>query len=113
MRKLSGWFRLGIVVSAMWAAFTTFIYVNEIVNYPSFAAKSALHGYFKWVDDPATTQKEAKTLGKEFAERYTFIKPDFKLAGYFQLAVVPIVIGWLGVYLLVWMVRWVRDGFRT
>jgi hypothetical protein len=115
MKKLNGWVRLGIVVSVIWALSATFIYVDEIVNHPSFAAEYRLHRYFGWTDDIEATQKaheKAKAQGEDFSERFLFQKPLFSLTGYLQLAFVPLVVCWLGVYLLVWVVRWVREGFR-
>ncbi len=118
MRRLNGWVRLGIVLSTVWVASATFVYVNEITNHPSFAAKhlSGLHGYFLWVNDIEATAKahaEAKARGQDFSEELFFGKPTFRPAGYFQLAFLPVVIGWLGTYLVVWVFRWVREGFRT
>ncbi len=118
MRKLNGWVRLGIVLSAAWMALTTFTYFNEIVNHPSFAARHTpmLDSYFNWVDDNEATAKaheEAKVHGKDFSDQGVFLKPTFNLAGYFQFALLPVVIGWFGTYLIVWIFRWVNEGFRT
>ena len=116
MKKLNGWVRLGIVVLVLWATFVAFIYVDEIVNHPSFAAEYQLHKYFGWVNDIEGAEKAheaAKTQGEDFSEKYVFQKPIFSLAGYLQLTLAPLIAGWLGVCLLVWVVRWTREGFRS
>lgn len=118
MTRLNGWVRLGIVMSTVWIALATFVYVNEIINHPSFLGSQvpALHGYFHWVDDLDATAKahaEAKARGRDFSERYVFQKPTFSTLGYVALAFLPVLIGWPGTYAIVWAFRWVREGFRT
>jgi len=118
MGKLTGWIRLGVVLSAVWIALATSVYVNEIVNHPSLVARyiPSLHGQFFWTDDPETTAKahaEAKGRGKDFSERYVFQKPTFSPAGYLRVAFLPVAIGWIVATMVVLVVRWIIEGFRT
>ena len=118
MTRLSGWVRLGILLSTVWVALATFVYVAEIIGHPSFVGSQvpALNGHFHWVDDGEATVKahaESKARGKDFSERWVFLRPTFSPLGYLALAFLPVLIGWLGTYAIVWAFRWVREGFRT
>lgn len=116
MKRLTGWTRLGIVLSLAWIILTSIVYVNEIYNHPSYGATCNLHRYFNWVDDPKATERahiEAKAEDKDFSNRFVFMKPVFRVSGYFKLAFLPAILGWCVAWLGVAIFRWVREGFRT
>lgn len=116
MKRLNGWARIGVVLSVAWVAISSYVYVDEIFNHPSYGATHNLCGYFKWVDDPEATEKAhlaARAEGKDFSNRFVFTKPVFSLFGYFKLGFLPIMFGWVGAYLGVHIFRWVKEGFKT
>jgi len=116
MKRLNGWVRLGIVLSTAWVLLVSYIYVDELLHHPSYALRYHLDGYFGWVEDSEATKGAhagSKAKGQEFSERYVLLKPTFSAAGYFKLTFFPVIVGWLGSYIIIWIFRWVREGFRT
>ncbi len=112
---IGGWQRLGIVVSVTWLLLTSWGYFYELHNHPSQLATYVPHAAYEWVDDLEATQKahmDAQARGKDFSDRFVFGKPTFNAYGFIKLTLMPIVLAWLGVYLVLWTFRWVRKGFE-
>ena len=116
MNKLNGWARLGIVLSVAWLTLMSFVYFNEIISHPSFFANNLPFEIFDWIEDTEGTAKEhaeAKAKGNEIVHGFVLAKPMFSLKGYLMLTVLPLLIGWLGILLSIWVIGWVKEGFRT
>ena len=112
MKKINGWARLGIVLSVVWLAGTSFAYFNEIISYPSYFTDNLPFGIFDWIEDTEGTA-EARAKGNDFPDGFALVMPAFSLKGYFMLTVFPLLIVWLGILLSIWVIRWVKEGFRT
>jgi hypothetical protein len=118
-KKTNGWIKFGFALSIAWIAFASFIYFDELINHPSYAVRNNLHKYFNWEDDIAET---ARTKGKyikisldpdvngtgsiKFTNNgWTILKPTFKAQGYFRFVLLPIILGWLLIFFVVWIRR--------
>jgi hypothetical protein len=84
--RLSGWQRIGIILSVLWIPVGWVLAVKNVPGPPS-------------LDYPLSQicQDAQARMPKRYA-------PWFVLA--------PIPIAWLLVYIVVWIVRWVRRGFQ-
>ena len=113
--RINGWQRLGIILSAVWLIVSSWAYFHELNNHPSDLAVYLPDSGYEWSQDLDTTNKAhevAKQQGADFSERFVFLKPTFRMFGYLQFALTPIVICWLGVYLFIFIFRWVKRGFE-
>lgn len=81
--------RLGIVLSVLWIALISFVYFNELINYPSCCASPLPHDTFEWAEDTEDTEVEGRLYG------FIPIKPTFSFKGYSILIVLPLLLTWL------------------
>jgi hypothetical protein len=89
--RLNGWQRLGIVLSALW------VLVGGL-----WGRHLTVAPYFDCI-------KSAPNIDTmNFCERYL---QDWGSTA-MLIALVPIPIAWLLVYIVVWTVRWIRRGFQ-
>jgi hypothetical protein len=88
--RLNGWQRIGIVASVIWAIGAP-IYLGLCRDVPS--------------NDP---QQCFQTASRHFnaVTRYPLFSANGAVA-----ALVPVGLGWLFAYALVYLVRWIRAGF--
>jgi hypothetical protein len=108
--RLNGWRRIGIVASVIWA-------IGAPIYLDSAAQKDALEVFGRSYEhcrdiprnDPNRCYEEASRL-YETVPRYTFGGDPQNIA---VVSLVPIVLGWLLVYALVYLVRWIRAGFKS
>jgi hypothetical protein len=102
--KINGWHRLGVLASGLWFV-TGFFWGNSVGL-----------GYGKVADiiyDSCTheTNVDWAACNAEFNRVYTSsISSHWQLAWIYAL--VPIVLGWLAVYTILALARWVRRGFQ-
>jgi hypothetical protein len=92
--RLNGWQRIGIVASVIWAIGAP-IYMDS-------AAERDADEKFSWVQ---CFQRASRAY--ESVPRYHFTSAN----GAF-VALAPIPVGWLIAYALVYLVRWIRAGFK-
>jgi hypothetical protein len=85
--KLNGWQRLGIILSFLWAILWLLYSVIVIFTPP------------KDVFDEISRE-----LGVWAQLRFIF--------DCLMKAIIPIIVGWLGIYSTLWLFRWVREGFE-
>jgi hypothetical protein len=89
--RLNGWQRIGIVLSALW------VLVGGL-----WGRQLAVAPYFDCI-------KSAPNIDTmNFCERYL---QDWGSTA-MLIALVPLPIAWLLVYIVVWTVRWIRRGFQ-
>jgi hypothetical protein len=99
---ISGYKRVGIFCSGLWALVATTAYFLGIYFYPCFLT-NALTKLYIWVEGPSELVKGID------------LRPLNPTADGFRLSLfifLPICIGWLVLYIIPRSVRWVRDGFR-
>jgi len=114
--RINGLQRLGIVMSAAWLIVASWAYFHELNNHPSELAAYLPNAGYEWIQDLDATNKAHKDAiqqGTDFSERFVFLKPTFNIYRFLKFILTPIVASWLGVYLVVWIFRWVRRGFET
>jgi hypothetical protein len=105
--RLNGWQRIGIVASVIWAIGAP-IYMDHAAQREAsdrFSESYESCRAFPTID-PNRCFEQASRL-YDNVQRYTFSTPETAV-----VAFVPIVLGWLGVYALVYLVRWIRAGFK-
>ena len=100
--RLNGWQRIGIVASALWALTSPLWGIRlgmEEADYAKVALSDCLaeHG-----NSDACWQTFHKDLATGFYIHWVFVG---------LAAFVPIILGWVGAYITVKIVRWVRRGF--
>ena len=113
--RLNVWQRLGVVLSTLWIAVSAALVVAterfspSIIYVLSWAPWTAGQvDALRKADaagDTATAQRIADTLRAE-----EFLIPA---AHALEAAIVPVAVGWLGVYLIIWTVHWVLAGCRS
>ena len=106
--RLGGWQRVGVVLSVLWVIFAA-IYLQVTVN-ESNAKTRAM--YYGWCMEDSTAGKLPKSTDC-YAYAASQMVPDSANWWVFPLlAMVPLTVAWIFVYVVVWVTRWVRAGFR-
>ena len=106
--RLNGWQRIGIVLSLLWAvgAWSYF----EIAA--SRAAEKAYASYYALCPRERMARNLDATPCLEQAKDLSHTTFDERSARAWALALYPILIAWVLVYIVVWATRWIRRGFR-
>ena len=115
--KLSGWKRIGIVLSAIWF-FGAFITIGIITyNYNSRHGENvAFYEFYEQFDDgfvavlriPDNQVLEWKQAGNNLKK-----KPKYDaIVSSTIILILPIVSGWSIFYILYWTVMWITKGFK-
>jgi hypothetical protein len=105
--RLNGWQRIGIVASVIWAIGAPIYLDNEA---QSDAEKRYSRVYGSCRDVPSNEPELcAQRAGAAYGSvpRYHFTSAN----GTF-VALAPIPVGWLLTYALVYLIRWIRAGFK-
>jgi hypothetical protein len=114
--RINGWNRLGIVLSAAWLLVASWAYFYELNNHPSELTAYFPHAGYEWIHDLDATKmahKASQQQGKDFSDRFVLLKPTFDTYGFLKFILTPIVASWLGIYVVLWIFRWVRRGFES
>jgi hypothetical protein len=114
MRRIGGWQRIGIILSVAWAAVGPFY-----LNHRAFENAVAEAGMTYHVcrdgqragDDPMICRARSDEV-LHWEIRRAIAAPVGSL-GWLIIALVPVGLGWLFVYLIVWLFRWVKAGFKS
>lgn len=101
---MSGWSRLGIVISGCWLILAAVIY---------FLAMSADSAFFDYVPNNAYTWEPVTASAKVteiIKELYNDVprQRTFNYLGFFSCIVIPLLGGWC----IVLITQWIREGFR-
>lgn len=95
--KLSGWPRIGIVVSLLWLV--------AVIGFAFFERfHSAPFGEFRFI--------EFVPYGPQTVDGFTAVHAVLRLGRIAWIGLFPVLIGWVGVFLVVQIVRWVKRGFQ-
>lgn len=124
-RRLNGWQRIGVVASFVWAiggAFWGFsVGYNEYgLSVDYYQCTAGAQNWFENQDQYPNSRRYTRDdlerdLGKCAAENLNAQK-EASLSGALYavlLALLPIPLGWLAVYKLIALLRWIREGFVT
>jgi len=96
---ISGYKRLGIVCSGLWLLLAVTFYFLGIFTDPSFISHT-LRKLYTWQPAP------------DWAQPYPPGNPRFVGLSFALFVFLPVVIGWLLLYVIPRSVRWVIDGFQ-
>jgi hypothetical protein len=112
IEKISEPVQAGIILSVAWLIVASFIYFDQLTNYPSSYNERLdlrINDYFKW-DDDIERKDEALEYAKAHGDGakaqvlldigFRFLKPAFSALGYHALIVLPILMGWLMAYII-------------
>jgi hypothetical protein len=103
-------------MSAAWLLVASWAYLHELNNHPSRLTAYIPHAGYEWIQDFGATNKaheDARQHGKDFSDRFVFLKPTFDIYGVLKFILTPLVGSWLSVYLIIWIFKWVKRGFKT
>lgn len=106
--KLNGWQRIGIVLSILWLVPVASFPLIQLWTYP----EDTLHNspFFDWIV-PAADVPSA-----ENDDLYDLFEPDLvpklKIGLYLLFAFGPVIGFWLLIYLCIYTIRWVFNGFK-
>ncbi len=98
--------RLGIVVSVTWFLVSASLYFAGIATYPS-RVTTALTRFYSWVDSPGGAVRDAHGID------FTPLEPVIHAPRLMLLTILPLVVGWLLLYVAPASIRWIRAGFRS
>jgi hypothetical protein len=123
--KLSGWSRLGVVFSMVWALLVLGVAINAYTSPPSDSS------FVAWVDgkpkpwdvnwgdekpkkdevfDPDAYLR-SKGMTQQQIDALSY-KPEFRWSIIAQYVFVPILLSWILIFLFRLAVSWVADGFK-
>jgi hypothetical protein len=104
--RLNGWQRIGIVASVIWAIGAP-IYLDDAAQ--QGATEAFIRYYDTCRDVPSNDPNQCfQRAGRAYdaVTRYRLLSANGAVA-----ALVPVGLGWLLAYALVYLVRWIRGGF--
>ena len=101
--RLNGWQRLGIVLSVLWLALVITYAWSELDAGPFATGPISITNQF-FTDPPEKT-----------SDGHTLRTVDFELriGRFLALAFGPIVTVWFSIYLILFLARWIKDGFAS
>jgi hypothetical protein len=105
--KVSGWKRIGIILSAVWVLggfVKTFLYLDAEDNRMQAQSLHLCYEYYV----PSSTNPQIDTCDKPYVDNRRF---EFESAA--AVAVVPVPLAWGFVYLILFLIRWVKRGFAV
>jgi hypothetical protein len=103
--RLNGWQRIGIVASVIWAIGAP-IYLDRAANQEAIKAFSRSYGACREV--PSNDPEQCYQRGRQSFDavpRYPLLSVNGAVA-----ALLPVGLGWLFAYALVYLSRWIRAG---
>jgi hypothetical protein len=103
--RLNGWQRIGIVASVVWAIGGP-IYVQNAADNEALATFLRVHRACLDANNDFDRCRERAKDAYDSVPRYPLLSAN----GAF-VALVPVALGWLLAYVLVYLVRWIRAGF--
>jgi hypothetical protein len=107
--SVNGYQRIGIIVSVIWALFLAVFFLNSQLEPPRriYDGAVAICTEQPWAERKACNDRALET----FIDLSQSAKAAF-WKGLPIAEVATIALGWLIVYLLIWLTRWVRRGFQ-
>ncbi|MGA8086709.1 MAG: hypothetical protein WCA10_05335 [Terracidiphilus sp.] len=119
LKRLNGWQRIGVVASVVWA-----LYGLYLVDYSYEEAKEAAKGEYRdciQLADPSSGAARP-SKGMKLSDIQHCVDAegarndaarDDAYGEFIEISVLPIPLGWLAVYGLVVLFRWIRAGFSA
>jgi len=116
---LNGWQRIGVVASVVWV-----LYGLYLVDYSYEEAKQAAQGEYRDCIELADLSSEADkpSKGMKLSDKQHCVDAegatndatrDDAYGDFIEISVLPITIGWFGVYGVIAVLRRISSGFKT
>ena len=115
--KLTGWYRIGIVLSVLWCFVITGVVISEY-NHPT--------RYSSFVTLEPDTNKPIPPSSKGGGSLFDEIdrlagrinweyetKTVINYGNIFSSMIIPLVMGWILVLTIVWTIKWIMRGFKS
>jgi hypothetical protein len=109
MKRLNGWKRIGIVVSIVWFVCTYFYILNDEMGATTRYSVTIVDSCIDARGGVETPDNACLKEGEKYAEDE--LPEERRDAALY--AFIPILFGWGFVYLVLFVVRWVRRGFAS
>lgn len=110
LRKLNGWQRVGVIVSALWILIVLGVASKEYYDWVlpvSCHGDDSPHSFFTAWGDPQPCAEKHDPL-----HILTHWKVSFRFGRFLSILFLPVFVGWVVSYCLLWTVSWVKEGFR-
>jgi hypothetical protein len=103
--RLNGWQRNGTALSVLWALSVSMWFFQQVhqANDPGIASV-----YLQCISQPNPNRGVCKARAEWFSEE---ARAELR-ADWSWVALAPIVVAWLLVYVVMWAARWIRRGFQ-
>ena len=127
--RSSGWQRIGVVLSVIWILSVSSYAICEFMQAKADKKELVDRIFVKWVDDKSNeriltavsrewigtpvspTQKTLDNLPDTIV--LTPIIPSINVYALVAYMFLPVIISWMGIYTILFTIRWVVDGFRN
>jgi hypothetical protein len=110
--RLNGWQRIGVVVSLAWAIGAGLYQRNSDITKANDTASLSHRICLEAESARNDPNRDPAACDGKYLEAYK-LWMDGSWANVAFVAVAPIPLGWLGVYALIRIRRWILDGFRV
>jgi hypothetical protein len=110
--KLTGWYRIGIVLSVLWCFFIIGITIYQYNN-PNE------NGYFVILKLGSPESIPPPPHGSIPVNPYVklddvvFDEPCINYRNIFSSMIVPVVVGWVLILTIIWTTKWIIRGFKS
>ena len=103
--RLKGWQRIGIGLSLIWfLAISTWF----VLHIPDAKGPGIASVYLQCIAEPKAVRDNCEARAEWFSQEE---RAELEVA-WVWAALLPLLVGWLLAYIVVWTVRWIRRGFR-
>ena len=134
--RTNGWQRIGVILSVVWAVYIVVSAINEYNQPANFSGELqgacptlSVQTYVRWYDEKTgatissfrngersldcdVAAERAKSLLAQQARGTILPARAIKFGQVIMSVLVPVAVSWVFVYLLIWLFKWVRAGFR-
>ena len=107
--RLNGWQRIGIVLSILWAVGAAIYQRNADIERAAFSAGLTYKGCTAVLSEKHIS--DFSQCGLEFDKTFR-IMLEGSWGNVAVVALLPIPFAWLLAYLAIWVLRWIRGGFK-
>jgi len=113
--KLTGWYRIGIALSLLWFLFTIGFTIYQYNNPTEYIFPRLVSLKSDWIPDKNPDTPQNTITAREFLklDDVVFDKPVIHYGNIFLYMIVPVFVGWILVFTIVWTIKWIVRGFKS
>ena len=105
-RRLNGWQRIGVVLSALWILIVSGYAIFELMQGPNSAM------LFVQMVVSKTQEPVSALAGNQFRDLVP-VEAQLRYGRLIIVVIMPVAVGWVLASGLVWTIRWIAGGFRS